>query len=343
MEHRTRIFLSVDIVGSTAFKLGEGNKPNGTLPDDGRPEWLIQITKFYSSFSLRFRHAFDKAASDLEQDEKTSKPNLWKTIGDEIIFVATVKSVAHTAVIVTAFLNTLFDYRDQVKDIAIDVKGTGWLAAFPAPNNTISLENLSTTDHPAISSPEYENEADHSPIRFDFLGTDIDFGFRICHFSRTDLMALSPHLALVLAEAQIRSQFPAALVYGGRVSIKGIADDRPHPIFFIDTERSQSRRLVRSREDALTGKAKPDPEAIRDFIKAFFEDDDIETPFFPGDKEFTGTGNHPSIGAPLKASIDEIENEDRSRDKSQLDADSDGTSDLPPIVRDNLGIDPGEN
>lgn len=340
-DYRLRLFLSVDISGSTAFKYGSGRDgaSDESAPFHSRPKWLVETIKFYSGFDNILKRRIMATFKGAEQEQLAS-PKVWKAVGDEIIYVVTVVSVEHVAYVVTAFLETLFEYRERlVGTYPLDVKAAGWLAAFPAANVTVDLSDF---DEDVILNSKSEDNADKRPINFDFLGAAIDCGFRVAKHSTPELMPLTLELAAVLAEASVRSKFSPSLLYRQREGLRGVLRDRPYPVIYVDTERRQSRRLANAREALLLGKQQPQPEAIRDFVFAFMEDEELELPFFEGDEQFkepsSAYENYKKLN---EGRLKEISDEDETQKKSQLEPDQNESCEatsLPESVTKKLGL-----
>lgn len=339
--YRLRLFLSVDMVGSTAYKFGAGRE-TGTEKGAGlEPQWLINTKKFYSSFTSDFQSQLSRLLPTLDIIPART-PKVWKTIGDEIVYVSSVNSVEEVSAFVSSFMASIFSYRETLNNrkIPLDVKGSGWIAAFPSPNTTLKLDSLGKSEDSMLTLPNYEVEADEDPVQFDFIGTEIDCGFRISRLATAALMPVTLELAAILAEAAIRSKFSTSLIYYGRQEMKGVLNDSPYPVIFLDTERRQSRRLVNSREDALLGRRHSKPEEVRDFVKAFMDDLDIQPPYFNGDPEFS---RYPLAYEIYKKNqerqIEETKKEDRSREESIVQtADEDLLDTLPESVVQSLGL-----
>ena len=133
-EYRVRLFLSADLSGSTAFKTAYQG-PISWVPKFKHfySEFLAQYTARYSDYCLEHEACCGELANEL--------PKLWKTVGDEVIFVNRVSSCAQIFAYVHAFIQALEVYSRSLKketDTAkLDVKGNGWIASFPYPNQTV--------------------------------------------------------------------------------------------------------------------------------------------------------------------------------------------------------------
>jgi len=217
----------------------------------------------------------------------------------------------------------------------MDVKGAGWIAAFPAPNVTVTSFELSqTTDY---LDEILEAEADKQPDRFDFLGRDIDSGFRVARHASTDNFVTSIELAWLLAQCDLLDYLKVEFEYHGRHLLKGVIKDRPYPVISIDTERSPSRRCVKEYERNLipfTGKR---PLAIRDFCAAFMSDEEIELPILLPNGEERNEATYPRSYKQFieSATITLKENSERDANAeaaNKVEDDVNASNDLPSEV-----------
>jgi len=270
-KYRVRLFLSVDLVGSTSFKAQS-------------PTWVTQIRHFYTEFPKRLIGHY-QAIINMPDGHKVyldDYPKPWKTIGDEILFCCRINSMEHLATCITAFLQALDTYGKYLDGAGkhLDVKGSGWVAAFPSPNVTVKIaRDLSSSD---IEVDEIiESQADSDASEFDFLGKGIDSGFRVARFASADKFVVSAELGWLLCEASHLSAFVRPFTYHGREELKGVIKDHPYPIVSIDSERNPRRREIRARERALTGEQGAQPHLLADFLKCVMQDEGIELPIIP--------------------------------------------------------------
>jgi hypothetical protein len=168
---------------------------------------------------------------------------------------------------------------DDIDGRPLDVKGAGWVAAFPCPNVTVALDSKRLRADQFDES--FEAAADLSPNGVDFLGNSIDAGFRVAARSASDRFALSVELAWLLAEAADRGEFSHTFNYHQRQILKGVLKDRPYPIVSIETERNRTRRKVREHERRLDGTPHFQPWELRDFLFHFMIDERMEPPAVP--------------------------------------------------------------
>ncbi|WLI88536.1 hypothetical protein Q4S45_17660 [Massilia sp. R2A-15] len=67
-------------------------------------------------------------------------PELWKTIGDEVLFTKRIDHPVQAGVCLGVWIQTLGELREKLRVHKLDVKATAWLADFPVRNNEIILQ-----------------------------------------------------------------------------------------------------------------------------------------------------------------------------------------------------------
>ncbi|MDM9623036.1 hypothetical protein [Rhizobium sp. S96] len=282
--YRVRLFLTVDLVGSTAYKASFLN--NRTVGKDPLPEWVTRFRQFYQQFPEALSVAYQKTDSGHiagGEEARDPPPQVWKTIGDEIIFCCRLNSVQHLACCVTAFLRALEVYGQSLDTdgVPLDVKGAGWLAAFPAENISIEVfdGNVAATGrNQEYLTEDFEREADRKPHKFDFLGTGIDAGFRVAKNASADRFTSSIGLAYLLADAAQSNMFSGQFSYHGRQPMKGVNKDHPYPVVSIEAERNPDKRKLRARERLLTNENYVAPVALFDYLDDYMKHEGIDHP-----------------------------------------------------------------
>ena len=155
----------------------------------------------------------------------------WKAVGDELVFCGCVTNKKSCAIALDAFIKTLYKYRKRLADDGVDLnlKGAGWVAAFPEPNRTVQFHVRNGSPEPLPLSEALEISADMNPFEFDFLGKAIDTGFRVASKARPDRFVLSFQFARLLTSKdlgfphQVRMERPGIL--------KGVNRNEPYPLF----------------------------------------------------------------------------------------------------------------
>jgi hypothetical protein len=217
------LFLSFDMVNSTEFKARE-------------PRWPFVIHRFYRDVVHEVRHVSDRF-------------NVWKYVGDEVIFWRHLTSTDDIGQIVQGTyraIGRVVEKLDQLEDRYglhtrnfLGVKGTMWAAA---------------ADHVAGSSVDrhLDPERKHSNriIRenhvmtldsrsvlveqanlIDFIGPEIDIGFRIAKFAHNRFLLLSAYVAwLLLGVEKTGSDAAQHAKIVAFEPLKGVWGGRPYPI-----------------------------------------------------------------------------------------------------------------
>ena len=276
-----RIFLSADLVGSTEFKTTVGKDRLDSTP---HPRWVQEIKQFYVQFPSIYSDKYSAQRPALKLLDEELCPQLWKTIGDEIIFCGRVLNLQHFTGCLMAFLQALEEYGRLLESSAhyLDIKGTAWIACFPYPNTTVPVasgQDAGKLDD--LYGEDVEAQADKNPRQFDFLGRDIDVGFRVSKHAAASRLALSGEAAFLLCEAANEKLFMEKFVYSGRDAMKGVMRGKPYPIISIDTERSRKQREIIELERRLTNKIGAEPSTLGEFIRRLFEEEKIELPVLP--------------------------------------------------------------
>lgn len=171
----------------------------------------------------------------------------------------------------------------------LDVKGAGWVAAFPTPDVTVSLSE--TRRRADQFDEKFEADADSEPSGIDFLGNGIDAGFRVGTRASADRVVLSIELAWLLALADGRGLLKGVKFnYHDRHQLKGVLRDKPYPLFSLDAEREFSRQKMREIEDKLRGSPNKYPNDVEVFLSHFMKHEKIEFPrLLIGANEYSAT------------------------------------------------------
>lgn len=236
-----RIFASVDVAGSTAFK-------QRSPEDSGR--WAYIFKLFFDEFPTTLRACFEKLSSFA--DGKPSAPmSVWKFVGDEILFSAEIGRHEAVAYHVVAFRDAINEYSEQLRKkselSALSLKGTIWGAGFPVTNAEVTTKL-----------------ADGQGSLKDFLGPCVDQGFRLCALADPRRIPISVDIAYMLATTTFSSTSPIKLQCEEPKPHKGVPFAYPH--IWIDRRNGKE-----TAEDKLLGR-RPllDPGGIKDYLEELF-------------------------------------------------------------------------
>jgi hypothetical protein len=255
-----RLFLSVDIAGSTAFKSLE---PSKVQP------WLPTLYWFFAEFQVELasRYANDKRG--------IQPPVLWKTLGDEMVFVALIEDHLQVSTHICHFRDTIAAYREVIKDASkkLDLKGAAWLAGFPVGNTVVKLHR--DTEGNASSD--------------DYLGPSIDTGFRLSKHATPRKFVLSVETAFMLLASASPDGVDIPKVYLEQGDeLKGVLGGRPYPRLWIGVPYDSADDFRKLEEDLLEAPPARDDKKLRDYCKLFIREygTPLFMPFIDKDKIF---------------------------------------------------------
>ena len=264
---KLKIFLSVDVVGSTEFK-------QRTDASHAQP-WL--------NFCLGFLTGFPDIFTEEQGNEtKSSKggpvldAKLWKSLGDELIFTAELRQRHDAAAYLCAFCAALgravenwkAKWTDSAPERDLRLKGTAWLVGFPVGNAEIPLEtsNLPDTDGR------------------DYLGPQVDTGFRLKEHSSPRKMVISADLAYLLTSA---GKSKLRLFHEGDVVLKGVIRGQPYPLIWADCDGTNPRKdSLHSLKDKLLGRKPASMPGLKKYLRLWLEETKgrIPKPFIATDQ-----------------------------------------------------------
>ena len=212
-------FLSLDLVNSTAYKAKN-------------PDWKFRIRMFY-----------DEAKDFWTNHQGPFQPVVWKYAGDEVLFYSRIGSVAELAQAVVASSAAVLRVCSTVEkwseksSTRLFVKGTCWCAyaeyQAPAPESEISAGG-SKARNIVFQTPF---GADGGQLSLDFLGPEIDAGFRISSASAKKALVVSAEMAGLLHKRAERDLGDRLRVIEYR-QLKGVWDGRHYPIVWYRPEWS---------------------------------------------------------------------------------------------------------
>jgi|HubBroStandDraft_1064217.scaffolds.fasta_scaffold00239_23 hypothetical protein len=233
-----RLFLSIDIAGATAYKAKFTNRR-----DVG---WLRVFETFFQVFPIVL---IGEVALEFFDEAALPTLELWKVLGDEMIFTSEPQSVRETALLLRALFRAMARYeREQFGDFELHLKASSWLAAFPVPNIEVEIPELSKSDG----------------VRYvDYLGPDIDLGFRIGGFAQPSAIVVSVDLLDALLAAEAGFEF----FLGDDEALKGVNFGLPYPIVWArpagEALRIEDRSGLYRRIAAAVAAGPAAPEALR--------------------------------------------------------------------------------
>ena len=201
---KTVIFMSVDIVDSTTFK-----EKGHSLDDD--PHWLEAFEAFFKEVPLVL---MGQIATAFAMTEDLPDISVWKVIGDEIVFRSQARSAKEALLITEAFYRTVVTYDARfVERWPLRIRGCCWAARFPRRNIEIMIPEMAGVGY------------------VDYLGPDVDLGFRLISQADRGQVILSLNLAEALASLPERRDIQ--FHYVDRKVLKGVFVGRPYPLILV--------------------------------------------------------------------------------------------------------------
>lgn len=261
---KLRLFLSVDIVGSSDFKYQQTTGPG--------PGWVFPFLNFYLNFPQFLDAAVlaEAARGTKKKSSALEKPPLWKALGDELIFVVELKERHEAALYLRAFRQALQEAAANWPESQgrIQFKGTAWLAGFP----------LGNAEVPVAESPERM-----APLP-DFVGPQIDAGFRLKEHATPRKFVLSADLAYLLV---VVGGHDLELFFDGDQPLKGIMRGKPYPLIWLDADvcGGSSKLSLNQKKDKLLGRKPASKNKLQSYLDAWLVESggQVSKPFIAAD------------------------------------------------------------
>jgi hypothetical protein len=253
-ESQLRLFLSVDLSGSTALK-GEANYqtlsahlrllqkaasasdpsriPFNALPSLDEYDWVAIQQNTFSDFHSEFS---SRAGVDVVEAYEVYP---WKALGDELIYSMRLTSRERASKLLTSFITAvrLID-GSLAKKGRLRLKAAAWIAGFPIRNRVVQIPA------PAVSY-EHEGKAHRFPYpQDDFWGPDMDIGFRLSKCTFPGMCVASASLVELLASD--KSNYQLRFAHVGWERLKGVWHERPYPVFWAELPENREGEATRA-------------------------------------------------------------------------------------------------
>ncbi|MGK9338738.1 hypothetical protein [Sinorhizobium meliloti] len=302
-----RLFLSVDLVGSTAFKQTNQNAfkvEEKSSPENIGEPWFSPIAQFYKEVERLFAREWQAYVDDFSANNgwpAGEAPQLWKSAGDELLYIKVLKDHREALATIICWKKAIDEYRHilHAQYPSLDLKCTAWLAGFPVTNTEVVFRRSVETgsiiddDDPIYVNMSLLHEHHLNPndpnLTKDFIGPSIDTGFRLCSLSSARKFIISVDLALMLVHA-LRAKpvgsdsFNLKIHYDGRAPLKGVLRGKEYPVFWIDMASESSLEKL---EDRLLSVSHKNTDDIKDFCEEFFQthSNSIIIPYIVGNQD----------------------------------------------------------
>jgi hypothetical protein len=202
------MLMSVDLSGSTEFKSraqGEGESP----------AWLEAFEAFFREVPLIL---MGQIAAAFGVEDEIPDAGVWKVIGDEIIFLARPRNIKEAQLLTVAFYRSVISYDKKISERwPLRVKGCCWAANVSVRNREVEIPEMlgASTDQ----------------VYVDYLGPDVDTGFRLTSVVGRGQVIAAANLVHALAEMKDTQRIQFHYI-GSRV-LKGVYCGRPYPLFLM--------------------------------------------------------------------------------------------------------------
>lgn len=194
------MFMAIDIVGSVEFKLRHNNEA-----DEGF--WLDPFERFFRLTPIRF---IGRIAEACKNEKRVPVSNVWRVRGDEIIFMSRLSRPLDAYLLFTALLKTVLDCNTLILGgWGLKVRGCAWAAQLSGRNRALIIPEM------------------HDSF-LDYLGPDVDAGFRLTACAGEGDVTVSYNLVHLLASLPDQNQIQ--LRYAEDRVLKGVVEQLPYPI-----------------------------------------------------------------------------------------------------------------
>ncbi len=160
----------------------------------------------------------------------------WKVLGDEVVFTKNIPFMFEVQDLLEEIYRelTIFNHKISTGEIGdintmkvLSVKSTVWVAGVSSTSK--GVDNFYT---------EYKINDDK--LQSEYLGTDIDAGFRISKYTSSNRMVISCELAAFFYKDRMLRRKLNKIHFLGLRTLKGIWENKPYPIFMYHGESDTS-------------------------------------------------------------------------------------------------------
>ncbi|ACI57129.1 hypothetical protein Rleg2_3867 [Rhizobium leguminosarum bv. trifolii WSM2304] len=346
-----RLFLSVDLVGSTAFKQANQRafKSDEKAGEGSIAEpWFSPIAQFYKEIERLFAREWQLYAEGLASRigwPAGPAPELWKSAGDELLYVKVLRDHREATACIICWMRTIEEYRSDLKQKypTLDLKCTAWVAGFPIANTEVVFaKRVDNEEIPDDADPlfanldllhRYDADPNDRALTKDYIGPSVDTGFRLCELSTARKFVISVDLALMVVHA-VRARPAGAdeidvkLHYDGRVGLKGVLGGHPYPVFWIDMASDSSLDKL---EDKLLEIQPRNTDDIKSYCEEFFNSHSSNAmiPYIVGNQDPYFASMPESHAKKIKLLRDYWENERSRRDQERESSKAEGPGEEP--------------
>ncbi|MBR4025960.1 MAG: hypothetical protein IKJ01_00185, partial [Lachnospiraceae bacterium] len=229
------LFFSFDIVNSSIYK---------TINYYG---WSVVIDKIITELRNKVK-------------EKITRAEVWRVLGDEVIFIVNICDIESIYEYIESIYSILINFCeniengnffDKIENLShsmihlmkieniISLQSCAWLAAVKDKNEIKDISNIEYIEN------MFEIIEENKNIKFyEFIGIDIDTGFRLVEQTREKRLVLSFELAYILSK---HKEFIKRLNIVTYRKLKGVWNNSAYPIiWYYDKNKHNNRKFIAS-------------------------------------------------------------------------------------------------
>ncbi|MFJ9313759.1 hypothetical protein ACIRN4_06160 [Pimelobacter simplex] len=244
----SKLFLSCDLVGSTSYKQRQAARARslGSVSDTGDDQtpWQQTFLEFYHDFPWEVASA-KQEWMDGRDEAYAPTFDLWKPIGDELVFTVIVDHNMTVYNAVRVWLAAMRGWDKRMARYGMGTKGGAFIATFPGPDRAVAIprspDKLRSSKMAVSTNDEAcAGEIDHAAYVYDYFGPSIDTGFRLFNSATPRRFPMSVEVTAAMLHTAYQARENSAIAHvkdleyhGGR-EFKGVWNQRDYPFFTID-------------------------------------------------------------------------------------------------------------
>jgi len=253
---------------------------------------------FYSTFQTKLFenwHEWRNRPNESGDIQCAPGPKLWKVLGDELIFWKECWHPREVLGIIQVWRKTVLDFKNSWQFPDLRIKSGSWLVGSPVGNWEIAFLRSAEESSDSLYSnnpvaynfhllKEYYSEEDRRKINLDFVGPNMDCGFRLLAHSDERRFVLSADLVDILCsevtwwerQSYVREYPEIKFFYDGVVTLKGISRyGVDYPLIWLDSfadASSTDASTFASARDEIEERKPKNPHDLQRFVTKFLHD-----------------------------------------------------------------------
>lgn len=160
----------------------------------------------------------------------------WKVLGDEVIFTKNIPFTYEIGDILDEVYAEVVAINKLIKSAEIGDDNT---AKFLSVKAAVWIANISSSSMSA-DNVYTEYKINDDKLQAEYIGTDIDAGFRIAKYTSSNRVVISFEVAAFFVKNRFLKRNLQKINFIGLRSLKGIWSDKPYPIFMYHADEDVS-------------------------------------------------------------------------------------------------------